>query len=401
MKNDVQLPPDLPRFEGGRSLMIGSAIAGAAGLFLTLIGVLTNPRDALLAYLVAFAYWIFMVLGALALVMANHTAGARWNVVVRRISESIAAPIPIFLVLFLPLLLGARHVWSWVAPEAVGKEFAEEIHHKAAWLNLPFFAVRLLLYFGVWTLLAWLLRSWSLAQDDDGAVTWTQKMRKLSPGGLIALALTLTFASFDWIMSLSPLWYSTIFGLYVFAGGFVGSLALTCIVVTGIRSGTEPLARLITVEHQHNLAKLLLAFVAFWAYMGFSQYMLIWAGNLPEEIPFITIRSHGPWRALGILLILGHFALPFLLLLSRDLKRRTGPLAAVSAWLLVVHYLDVYWLVMPTWHVNDLGFHWTHLTSLIGIGGLTVAAALFLLRGRYALPVKDPYLEDSLRYAQP
>ena len=401
MKHDIQLPEDLPRFTGARTVMLGSAVVGALGLALTFLGLLTNPRDTLLAYLVAFTFWVFIVLGALALIMANHTAGARWNVVVRRISESIAAPIPIFLVLFLPLLFGARHLWYWVSPEGLGKEVAEELHKKAAYLNLSFFTVRLVVYFAVWTLLAWLLRSWSLAQDDDGAPSWTLKMRKLSPGGLVALALTLTFASFDWIMSLNPLWYSTIFGLYVFSGGFVGSLALTCIVVTGIRSGTEPLARVITVDHQHNLGKLLLAFVAFWAYMGFSQYMLIWAGNIPEELPFITVRSHGPWRGLGILLILGHFALPFLLLLSRDLKRRTGPLAAISAWLLVVHYIDLYWMIMPAWHVNDLGFHWTHVTSLVAIGGLTVAAALFLLRGRYALPVKDPYLEDSLRYVQP
>jgi hypothetical protein len=401
-REHVTLPADFPRFHGGQRLMTISAVAGVLGLLVSIVGFFVSPESALRAYLVGYAYWVFIALGALALVMANHTAGARWNVTIRRISESMGATAPLFLVLFIPLLLGGKHVWYWLAPGSVGEHVREELQAKAGYLNLPFFILRLVIYFVVWTLLSWSLRGWSLAQDADGEARWTVKMRKLSPPGIVLLALTLTFAAFDWLMALNPLWYSTIFGLYVFSGGFVASLALTAIVITGVRSNpADPLGRLISVDHQHNVGKLLLAFVAFWAYMGFSQYMLIWAGNLPEELPWITVRSRGVWGGLGVLLVVGHFVAPFLLLLSRDLKRRTGPLAALSAWMLFMHYVDTYWMIMPAWHPHELAFSLWHITSFVGVGGLAVAFGIWALRGRYAVPVKDPFLDDSLRYVQP
>src|SRR5207249_2114668 len=176
-----------------------------------------------------------------------------------------------------------------------------------------------------------------------------------------------------------PTWYSTIFGLYVYAGAFVASLALICLITTGLRSSEEPWGKLISVEQQHNLGKLLFAFTAFWAYMAFSQYMLIWAGNLPEELQWIIVRSKGVWRPVGQLILFGQFLLPFFLLLSRDLKRNPSTLAAIAVWILVIHYVDLYWVVMPANHAFDLGLHWTHFTSFVGVGGIAVAAAVFLL----------------------
>jgi hypothetical protein len=202
-------------------------------------------------------------------------------------------------------------------------------------------------------------------------------------------------------MSLQPVWFSTIFGLYTSAGAFVGSLALLCLVITGVRSGASPLAPVISVDHQHNAGKLLLAFVAFWAYMAFSQYMLIWVGNLPEELQWITVRSQGIWRPIGVLLVLGHFVVPFFLLLSRDLKRSPPALAAVATWMIVMHYVDLYWIVMPAAFASHLGLHWTHLTAFVGVGGAFVAAALFLFRTARPVPVRDPFLADALRYVQP
>jgi hypothetical protein len=363
---------------------------------------LVSPRPALLAYLIAFVYWLGIAIGALTLVMANHTAGARWNVSLRRFSETAGATIPIFIVLFIPLLLGARHIWFWVAPhQPVSKEVHELLEHKRPYLNMGFFAVRAAIYFACWTIFAWVIRAWSLRQDETGDITLTARTRFISPAGMVLFILTFTFASFDWLMSLQPTWYSTIFGLYVYAGSFVASLAVLCLIVTGVRESGSPLGAVVTVDQQHNVGKLLLAFTAFWAYMAFSQYMLIWAGNLPEEVQWIVVRNQGVWRPVGILILVGHFVLPFFLLLSRDLKRSAPALAAVAAWMLVMHYVDLYWVVMPAAEISRFGLHWTHVTAFVGIGGVSVACALLLFRAARPVPVRDPFLQDSLRYVQP
>jgi hypothetical protein len=393
---------DLPRYSGGRTLLLGSAVAGGVGLALTFIGMAISPRPALLAYLIAFVYWLGLAIGSVTLVLANHTAGAKWNVTLRRFNETAGAVIPVFVLLFIPLLLGARHIWFWVAPhEPISKEMHELLEHKRPFLNMGFFAVRAAIYFLCWTLFAWLLRAWSLRQDETGDPVLTLRMRRASPAGMILFMLTFTFASIDWLMSLQPTWYSTIFGLYVYAGAFVASIAALSLVVTGVRSSGAPLAAVITEDHQHNVGKLLFAFTAFWAYMAFSQYMLIWAGNLPEEVQWIIVRSQGVWRPVGILILVGHFLLPFFLLLPRDVKRSAPALAAVAAWMLVIHYVDVYWVVMPAASQARLGLHWTHLTAFVGVGGVSVACALALFRAARPLPIRDPFLEESLRYVQP
>jgi len=395
---DVDLPPYR---EGGR-LMLGAAVTGGVGLLLTFIGMAVSPKPALLAYLVAYVYWLGIAIGAFTFVIANHTAGARWNVVIRRFGETAGAVVPIFLVLFIPLLLGARHIWFWVAPpEPLPKEVGELLAHKRPYLNMGFFTVRALIYFGCWIVWTWLLRTWSVRQDETGDPALTLRMRRWSPGGMLVFIFTFTFASFDWLMSLQPTWYSTIFGLYVYAGSFVAAIAALCLVITGLRSGATPLGNVISVDHQHNAGKLLFAFVCFWAYMAFSQYMLIWAGNLPEEVQWIVIRNQGVWKPVGILILIGHFLVPFFILLSRDVKRSPPALAAVAAWMLVMHYVDLYWVVMLEADPSRLGLHWTHLTAFAGIGGASVAFSLFLFRAARPLPVRDPFLEDSLRYVQP
>ena len=402
MSGPRKLPDaDLPRYQGGHGFLLGGAVAGALGLVLTFIGMAISPRQALLSYLIAFLFWLGLAVGAVTLVMANHAAGARWNVTVRRFGETAGATLPVFIVLFIPLLLGAKHLWFWVAPVNPPKELQEMLEHKHRYLNLGFFTVRAAIYFAVWTGFAWALRSWSLRQDETRDAAFTARARWWSPVGLVLFTLTFTFAAFDWMMSLQPTWYSTIFGLYAYAGAFVASLALICLVITGVRSSESPLAEVITVDHQHNAGKLLLAFTAFWAYMAFSQYMLIWAGNLPEELTWIVVRSRGVWRPVGVLIVLGHFLVPFFLLLSRDLKRSPPALAGVSAWMLAIHYIDLYWAVMPAADPSRLGIHWTHLTAFVGVGGVAVAAGLLLFRAARPIPVGDPFLEDSLRYVQP
>jgi len=394
---------DLPaRYPISRRLLLGTTAAGGAGLLLTFVGMAVSPKAALLAYLVAYVYWLGLAIGAVTLVLAHHTTGAKWHVSLRRFNETAGAVLPLFLVLFIPLLLGAKHVWFWVAPpEPVSKEMHELLEHKRPYLNLGFFAVRAAIYFACWTIFAWLLRAWSLRQDETGDLSLTVRMRRASPAGMVLFILTFSFASFDWLMSLQPTWYSTIFGLYIYAGAFVASLAALALIVTGVRSSGSPLAAVISEDQQHNVGKLLFAFTAFWAYMAFSQYMLIWAGNLPEEVQWIVVRSRGVWQPVGILILLGHFVLPFFVLLSRDVKRSAPALAAVAAWMLVIHYVDVYWVVMPAAEASRLGLHWTHFTAFVGIGGVAVACALALFRAARPVPVGDPFLEDSLRYVQP
>lgn len=391
---------NLPRFSGGRTLMVGAAIAGAVGLVVTALLGFANPRQTLFAYLIAFVYWLGLSIGGVTLVMANNSASARWNVTVRRLGEAFGAVVPLFAILFLPLLLGAKHIWLWTNPEQVSEETAHLLAHKAAYLNLPSFTIRALVYFAIWTGYAYRLRALSVAQDRTGDPALTVRMRNISPFGLVLFVLSVTFASFDWLMSLQPTWYSTIFGLYIYAGAFVASLALVCVVVAYLRAAQTPWGRLLTVDQQHNLGKLLLAFIAFWAYMQFSQYMLIWAGNLPEELTWIVVRSKGVWRPIGQFILFGHFIIPFFLLLSRDLKRKPA-LALIGLWMLFVHYVDLYWVVMPAADYDHVGLHLSHFTAFIGVGGVSVAAAVALIRSAPPVPVKDPFLEDSLRYVQP
>jgi hypothetical protein len=404
VKHDANELPNanLPPIQGGKGFVTGGVVVGVIGLLLTLVLGLRSPRETLTAYLIAFCYWTLLSVGGLTLVLANHAARAKWNVTVRRIGENMGAAIPIFALLFLPLLFGAKHVWFWVQPQGpISDEMAKLLEHKRPYLNMFSFTVRTLVYLVIWSAYSIRLRQLSLEQDRTGDPMLTVRMRSISPFGLVLFVLSVTFAAFDWLMSLQPTWYSTIFGLYVYAGAFLAAMAVMCIVVTGLRASKSPWGHLITVDQQHNLGKLLFAFTCFWAYMSFSQYMLIWAGNLPEELIWIVNRSHGVWRPVGQLILIGQFVIPFFLLLSRDLKRNTTGLAAVAAWILVIHYVDVYWIVMPAFDYNHIGLTFAHVTSMLGIGGISVATMAWLLRQHAPVPTKDPFLEDSLRYVQP
>jgi len=364
----------------------------------------------MLSYLIAFLYFLGLTLGMLALNMAKYAARARWHIVIRRAIEAVHAPLPVFVALFLPIALTAKRLYVWVEPPAsLGKEVLENIEHKHGYLNFPGFLWRSVIYFFVWLLISELLYRHSIAQDEDGAPHWTASNRRWGSVGLPLVALATTFAAFDWLMSLNPTWYSTLFGIYFITGFFVASLGLLVLIVTFVR---EPgsFGVLAGKPHFHNLGKLLLAFVAFWGYIAFSQYMLMYHANLPEEVPWFLVRTRGAWKPVSVLLAFGHFILPFFALLSRDLKLRPKALSMVAAWLLFVHFVDLVWLVMPSAQMHDLGTRWaparldlpwTLLPAMVGVGGVWAAFALWRLRGKHLVPVGDPYLEDSLRYVQP
>ncbi len=389
----------LTPWQGGRRLLGTATAVAALGLGLTLVGGLVfDAKRALFSYLVAFVYWAGIAVATLILLAAFHASSARWPVVVRRFLETVPQSLPIFVVLFVPVALGAGHLFPWANPHALEGEALHLMEHRAAWLNPSAFTLRTLLYFAFWFAVARTLRAWSVRQDAAGGATLTRWQRRLGAGSLPFLALTMTFAAFDWMMSLDARFYSTIFGVYWFAGSFVCAFAVTILAGTATRGDRNAFGHHMSVEHFHSLGKFLLAFTAFWAYVAFSQFMLIWIADIPEEVPWYILRIEGGWFWVGIFLAVFHFLVPFFLLLSRDLKRNPKALSLVAVWILLVHWVDLYWLVMPHLHGGGPRPWIFDLTAFAGVGAAAVAFTVLRMRGTASVPVRDPYLEDSLRY---
>ncbi len=389
----------LSPWQGGRRLVTIAGLAGAAGLLLTLVGGLVGePRRALFAYLVAFAYWIGIAIGALLLLGSLHASNARWSVVTRRFLETVPLVIPLFVVLFVPIALGMRQLYPWFDPSTLEGELAKAVLHKRAYLNATGFVVRAAVYFVVWIVVAVLLRGWSVRQDSAGGVTLSLWQRRLGAGSIPFVGFAMTFAAFDWMMSLDPRFYSTIYGVYWFAGSFVSAFAVVIVGGAATRADPNGFGHHMNADHFHSLGKFLLAFVAFWGYVAFSQFMLIWIANVPEEVPWYVLRINGGWLWVGAFLALFHFLVPFFLLLQRSITRDPRRLAWVAVWILFVHWIDLYWVVMP--HVSRDGPRPSilDLAAFVGVGGVAIAWTVFRMRGVAAVPVRDPYLEDSLRY---
>ncbi len=378
----------------GERLWRGAALVGVIAIGISLGVAAATPdgwRRFFFAYLVAFAYVLSLALGSLYFVLLHHLTNSGWSVVVRRIAEVFAGTLPFLAVLGVPLLFGLGELYPWARAGYAGA------HAKAAYLNVPFFAARWVIYFAVWGALGRFYLRRSSAQDVSGDASLTVTMRRWSAPAMIAFAVTLSFAAFDLLMSLDPGWYSTIFGVYYFAGAAVGVYALLPLASFLLqRAGF--IRRSVTVEHYHDLGKLLFGFVVFWAYIAFSQYMLQWYANLPEETHWFVVRQQHGWGWVGLALVFGHFLIPFVALLSRAPKRRPPFLAAVAAWVLVMHWVDLYWLVMPAASPASPALHVVDLTVLVGLVSLLVAAAAFVARGRALVPEGDPRLEESLAF---
>lgn len=351
------------------------------------------------AYLVAFMFFLTIHLGALFFVAVNHLTGTRWNIVVRRLAELLAANFPWLFVLFLPILIpvlmGNHSLYEWLDP--VKRETDHLIHSKAAYLNANFFAIRAVLYFAVWILLARFYFNNSRAQDLTGDPLLTKKMRGRSAPALILFALTTTFAAFDWVMSLEPHWFSTIFGVYIFAGAclsFFGTITL----ITLFMQERGRLVDVVSKEHYHDLGKWIFAYTFFWGYVAFSQYMLIWYADLPEETFWFKMRQEQPWSSVSLVLLIAHFVVPFGGIMSRQMKRNKATLGFWAAYALLVHFVDLYWLIKPTMYKNELGFSMLDVASLVGIGGILAAAFVARARGGLIAAIRDPYWNDSLKF---
>jgi hypothetical protein len=359
-------------------------VVGAAALAACAAGAYQNPSQFLRSYLVAFLFWIGIALGSAALVMLHYLVGGRWGFVIRRLLESATRTLPAMAVLMLPLLLGIRSLYHWTHPD--GDHLLE---HKALYLNIPFFLVRVVFYFAVWILLTHRLTRWSLEQDRTGDPAIQRRMQVLSGPGLLLYGLTATFASIDWVMSLEPHWFSTIYGMIFMVGQGLSTLAFV-IAVLMLLSRHKPLSDTLTPDHFHDLGNLMFAFVMLWAYIAFSQFLIIWSANLPEEIPWYLTRLRGGWQWIALILVVFHFFLPFVLLLMRGIKRRMRVLGRVAVAVMVVRLIDLFWLAAPAFHSENLRVHWMDVAAPVGLGGLWLAAFLSNLKRAPILPLHDP-----------
>src|SRR5687767_10360448 len=364
--------------------IVACAILGAA-----------NPKQFFFSWLVSFLFFLSLALGALFFVLIQYAAQGGWGIVLRRIGETIFATIPVMAALFVPLLLGLHDLYEWSHREAVEQDAL--LQWKAPYLNVPFFLIRAALYFGCWSFIALLYYRGSRGQDATGDPRVSARLRRLAGPAIIVMALTSSFASVDWIMSLTPHWYSTMFGVYFFAGSFVGFIALLSVVTVTMRQAGL-LDTVISTEHLHDIGKFLFAFTAFWAYIAFSQFFLIWYANLPEETIWYRTRLQGSWTTVSLVIMAGHFGVPFFYLMGRAVKRTGWTLAAGGAWLLAMHFVDLYWQVMPTLHPEGLSPSVLDVAAMVTIGGCFVAAAGWLMRRQALVPLRDPRLAESLAF---
>jgi hypothetical protein len=385
------IPPGHP---WNRIPVIGAVCALLGAAACAILGA-ANPKQFFFSWLVSFLFFLSLALGGLFFVLIQYATQGGWGIVLRRIGETIFAMIPVMAALFLPLLLGLRDLYSWAIPGAAEQDAL--LRWKEPYLNVPFFVIRAALYFGIWSFMALLYYRGSRGQDVTGDPRVSARLRRLAGPAIIVLALTQTFASIDWIMSLTPHWYSTMFGVYFFSGSFVGFIALLSVVAVAMR-GAGLLDTVISAEHLQDIGKFLFAFTAFWAYIAFSQFFLMWYANLPEETTWYKARIEGSWLTVSLFLMAGHFGAPFLFLMGRAVKRKGWTLAVGGTWLLVMHFVDLYWQVMPTLHPEGVRPSALDVAALLAVGGCFVAAAGWLMRRQALVPLRDPRLAESLAF---
>ena len=369
-------------------------IAGAA-LLAAAVGFALDPQQFYRSYLTNYLFWLALPLGGFGFVCLHNMTGGGWGFVIRRILETAAGTMPLMAVLFVPLLFGVQTLYPWARPEALAHDAL--LAHRAPYLNVPFFLARAALYFAIWLSVTRLVTRWSARQDEGAGprVRLTRRLQLLSGAGLPIYALTVSFAAIDWGMTLEPEWFSTIYGMLFVAGQGLTTLAFAVIVLRSLRR-FEPLAGVVRRSHFHDLGNLMLAFVMLWGYLSFSQYLIVWSGNLPEEIGWYLNRTRGGWQVFGPALIALHFALPFLLLLARRRKQSAAALARIAAWILVLRWVDMFWLITPSFFPGRFHLHWLDLVLGVGIGALWSFAFLRRLGSWPLLPRNDPRLAPLL-----
>jgi hypothetical protein len=401
----VELTYTLPaaEFDVRRSRAL---IVAAVGLVACAVGYVVAPDQLFRAWLVSFLLVLGITLGSLAMVMIQHLSGGAWGIF-RRIFEASTRTIPLLAVLFIPILFGMHELYPWTHTDLVQGD--RVLQSKAPYLNEHFFMIRVAIYFAIWWGLSWALNRLSLRQDTGDPAVNTP-MQRLSGAGLVLYALTVTFAGIDWIMSLNPHWYSTLFGFLMMGGQGLAALSFTVVIATMLVP-REPTEGWLKPNHFHDLGKLMIAFVMLWAYFNFSQYLLTYAANLQEEVPYMVTRTSNGWQYLALFLITFQFFVPWFLLLSRDRKRNPRRLALVALWLLFMRYADLYMMITPEFaaaggnihamhgeaHASTFFIHWLDLAAPLAIGGLWVWMFFRELGRRPLVAAGDPYLRQALQ----
>jgi hypothetical protein len=393
-------PQEIGRYQQ-RALIVGAVfmLLLVAGAFLPALG--GGVGQFFRSYLVGYVFWVGVTLGCLGLLMLQHLTGGAWGLAIRRVLEAGTRVLPLMLLLFLPIaIFGLSHLYEWMHIEEVHEEAIKRIlNAKKPYLNPVFFLIRTGVYFAIWFGLMFLLNKWSAEQDRTAERRYSKKMQVLSGPGIILFVLTVTFASVDWVMSLNPEWFSTIYGLLFVAGWALSAFALVIAVMVFLAT-RKPLEGVIQAPHFHDMGKLLLAFVMLWAYFSFSQFLIIWSGNIPEETKWYLHRLRGGWGWVGLVLVILHFALPFVLLLSRDLKRNARRLAMIAGLIFLMRIVDIYWLVAPEFNREHFKFSWLDLVAPVAFGGLWLAFFAWQLNLRPLLPFNDPSFDEAIEHGR-
>jgi hypothetical protein len=383
-------PPAATGSLSKRWLVIGvlAGIASAAGAFL-------SAQQFLRGYLIGYMLVLGFSLGSMALLMLGHLTGGNWWMIGRRVMEAAIGNLPLLTLLFVPIWLGRHGLYIWLDPAYVAAHHS--VAAKSGYLNDSFWTLRAVIYFAIWNLWAFALRSGSLKQDGDASPAVWEKLKVWSAPGLLMFGLTITLASTDWIMSLDPAWYSTIFGMFFMISEMLSVMALMIVILCSLRE-FAPYDKVLGPDKLHDYGKLMLAFTMVWAYFSFSQWLIIWAGNLPEEITWYLDRIHGGWQIVALALVFLQFSLPFLLLLSRELKRDARKLVPVALLVLVMRYVDLYWLVAPnpfpgtSGAEHHLTYHWTYFAAPLALVSIWLGTFFWQLSKRPLLVVTEPML---------
>jgi hypothetical protein len=388
---------EYPAPESVGRLQQRALVVGGIALLLSIFGAMRSPGPFYQSYLMSFMLILGLTLGSLGLLMLQHLTGGHWGIIIRRSLESATRTLPLILVFFLPIVFfGMKYLYgAWLDPEELRKEPLSKFQQ--SYLTAGGFQVRAVIYFAVWLLLMFLFNRWSKEQDvnrEDRALR--RRLAMLAGPGIILYVFAMTFAAIDWVMSLSPHWASTIYGFLYVAGQLISSMSFMIAIVV-LLAQTEPFSSVLQKRHLHDLGKLLLAFVMLWAYFDFSQLLIIWSGNQPEEISFYRTRLYGGWGVVAVLVLIFHFFVPFFLLLSRDLKRNARLLPKVALWLIFMRLVDLFWMTRPEFTARAVP-SWLDLVLPIALGGLWLGFFAFNLKQQPLLPIGDPKLAEAIEH---
>jgi hypothetical protein len=369
------------------SLQTKALIAGGIGLGFCVFGAFSNSKQFFVSYLFSYVFWLGVALGCLGFLMVHHLTGGRWGFAVRRFYEAAIMTLPLMALLFIPICFGLRDLYLWSDPQAIDAD--PVLQHRSGYMNAPGFIIRAAVFFLIWIGVALALNKWSFQQDATTGVEPTRKLRTLSGPGIALYPVTATFVLVDWVLSLEPDWYSTMFVVLIIIGQMLAGLAFG-IMLLALLYKTKPMSDIVTTTHFHHLGMLLLAFVMLWTYMSFGELLIIYSGNLPHEIVWYLHRIAGDWKVVVWFLFLFHFLIPFFLLLSRELKRNVPVLATIAGVVFFAHIVNTYWLIAPSFDQTGIRLHWLDFAAPIGIGGIWIAAFTGRLKSRPLLVQNDP-----------